>query len=92
MKLVGATNWFIRAPLIIEGMIYSVFAVLATILITFPLLGVIQPYMGYFDGQGLDILAYFSKNFVTIFGGELLAALALSIVSSLFAIGRYLKI
>lgn len=92
MKLVGATNWFIRAPLIIEGMIYSVFAVLATILITYPLLGVIQPYMGYFDGQGLDILAYFSKNFTTIFGGELLAALTLSILSSLFAIGRYLKI
>lgn len=92
MKLVGATNWFIRAPLIVEGMIYSIFAVLATILITFPLLGVIQPYMGYFDGQSLDILAYFSKNFTTIFGTELLAALALSIMSSLFAIGRYLKI
>lgn len=92
MKLVGATNWFIRAPLIVEGMIYSVFAVLATILITYPLLGIIQPYTSYFDGQGLDVLAYFSKNFTTIFGGELLAALALSILSSLFAIGRYLKI
>ncbi|MBI2644785.1 ABC transporter permease [Candidatus Uhrbacteria bacterium] len=92
MKLVGATNWFIRAPLIVEGMIYSIFAVLATILITFPLLGVIQPYMNYFDGQGLDVLAYFSKNFVNIFGTELLIALGISILSSLFAIGRYLKI
>ncbi len=92
MKLVGATNWFIRAPLVVEGMIYSVFAVLATILVTFPLLGIIQPYMGYFDGQGLDVLAYFSKNFVNIFGMELLVALGISILSSLFAIGRYLKI
>lgn len=93
MKLVGATNWFIRAPLLIESVLYSVTGTVLAVLILFPLLGSIQPYAErFFDGAAFDVLGYFSKNFWTIFGLEFLAFAALNIVSSAFAIGRYLKV
>jgi len=93
MKLVGATNWFVRAPLIIEALMYSIVSMVITILITFPLLSAIQPYiLRLFDGNILDMLGYFSDNFVTIFGYEFLAVVVLNIISSSFAIGRYLKV
>jgi len=93
MKLVGATNWFIRAPLIFESLLYSVIAILITIVIVYPSLGAIQPYASkFFDGQTLDVLGYFSNNFITIFGTELMAAFILAFASSSIAIGRYLKV
>ncbi|MDO8571908.1 MAG: permease-like cell division protein FtsX [bacterium] len=93
MKLVGATNWFIRAPLIIESALYSVLAITITVAILYPLLGFIQPTVNlYFEGQAFDVLAYFSDNFNTIFGYQLLASVILNVISSSFAIGRYLKV
>lgn len=93
MKLVGATNWFIRAPLIVESVVYSVIAVALTILIVYPILSAVQPFASkFFEGQGLDVLGYFSNNFLMIFGTELLAAFILALASSIIAIGRYLKV
>ncbi|MEK7648907.1 MAG: permease-like cell division protein FtsX [Patescibacteria group bacterium] len=93
MKLVGATNWFIRAPLIVESLLYSVISIALTIVILYPILGASQPYVSkFFDGQALDVIGYFSNNFTTIFGTELLAAFILSVMSSSIAIGRYLKV
>ncbi|MDP2656131.1 MAG: permease-like cell division protein FtsX [bacterium] len=93
MKLVGATNWYIRAPLVLESVIYSVIAIIATVIIVYPLLGILQPYASsYFDGQAFDVLAFFSNNFLTIFGYELLASVVLNVISSAVAIGRYLRV
>lgn len=93
MKLVGATNWFIRAPLLLESMLYSVVAIAITILIFYPLLGIIQPYANtYFDGQALDVLGFYSRNFWQIVGYELLASIILNIASSSVAISRYLRV
>lgn len=93
MKLVGGSNWYIRAPLVLESVIYSVVAIILTIIIIYPLLGILQPYTAnYFDGQAFDILAYFSNNFFTIFGYQLLASVGLNVASSALAIGRYLRV
>lgn len=93
MKLVGATNRFIRAPLFLEGMIYSVVSVALAILIVFPLLSSLQPYLNHlFESAPLDILAYFSDNFALIFGSQLAALALLNTLSSFLAIGRYLKV
>lgn len=93
MKLVGATNWFIRAPLIVESIVYSIISVAITIIIVYPVLGAVQPFVSkFFEGQGLDVFAYFSNNFFVIFGAELLAVFLLALTSSIIAIGRYLKV
>ncbi len=93
MKLVGATNRFIRAPLFLEGILYSVVAVLLTIFIMFPLASSLQPYLNsLFVGAPFDLLAFFGDNFVIIFGSELFALVLLNTLSSFIAIGRYLKV
>lgn len=93
MKLVGATNRFIRAPLFLEAIIYSIVSVALTILIIFPLLSSIQPYVNQLtEGALFDIIAYFSANFSAIFGSQLLAIMTLNVFSSFIAIGRYLKV
>lgn len=93
MKLVGATNRFIRAPLFLEAVLYSLFSVILTILVVFPLVSTLQPYVNRLtEGSPFDLIAYFSDNFIRIFGFQLLAIMALNIIASWIAIGRYLKV
>lgn len=93
MKLVGATNWFVRAPLIIEALLYSIVAMGITIVIVFPVLSTLQPFITQlFDGSAIDMLGYFSENFVVIFGYQFAAVVVLNVLSSVGAIGRYLKV
>ncbi|MEK7672951.1 MAG: permease-like cell division protein FtsX [Patescibacteria group bacterium] len=85
MKLVGASHWFIRSPFLIESIIYGVLAVISSFVMLFLLSQKIKidemSLWNYYD----------SLNFATIFAVEILATLALSILSSLIAINGYLK-
>src|SRR3990167_9359470 len=54
MKLVGASTWFIRSPYLISGIIYSLIGVVAIIIILYPLLNFIQPYLETFF-SGLEV-------------------------------------
>ncbi len=93
MKLVGATNWFVRAPLIIEALMYSIVSMGITILVVFPVLSTLQPFISQlFDGSALNMLGYFSENFAPIFGYQFAAVVVLNVLSSSLAIGRYLRV
>ena len=95
MKLVGASTWFIRAPHLISGIIYAFLGVAIIIIILYPFLGLIQPYLSSFF-YGLDfevnILSYYNSNFFTIFGLEFLAAALVNLLASLIAVGKYSKV
>jgi len=95
MKLVGASTWFIRAPHLISGIIYAFLGVAIIIVILYPFLGLIQPYLSSFF-YGLDfevnILSYYNNNFFTIFGLEFLAAALVNLLASLIAVGKYSKV
>jgi len=93
MRLVGATNWFIRFPYLLESMFFALISVIVSIIIIYPLLGVIDPYIvSFFEDSRFSLLAYFQKNFFSIFALELLGAIILCLFSSLWAIGKYLKV
>lgn len=93
MKLVGATNWFIRSPFIIEAVFYGIAGCLISIIIVYPLLNFIQPYLeNFFLTEEFNITSYFNQNFWKIFGLELLVIIFLNIISSSIAIRRYLKV
>lgn len=93
MKLVGASNWFIRSPFIIEGIFYGVISCAIAIIIVYPLLNLIQPHINnFFLTEEFNIVDYFNSNFWKIFGLELLIIIFLNIVSSSIAIRRYLKV
>lgn len=93
MKLVGASNWFIRSPFLMEGIFYGIIACLFTIIIIYPLLNFLQPHINnFFLTEEFSIVNYFNNNFWEIFGLEFLIIILLNIISSSIAIRRYLKV
>lgn len=94
MRLVGASNSFIRAPFILESLIYSTvgagIAILAIVLIwqgSSPSLNTF-----FFKGTDVTVVGLLSENFWSIIGLQFIGALLLSSLSALFATRRYLKV
>ncbi|MFW0862293.1 MAG: cell division protein FtsX [Candidatus Komeilibacteria bacterium] len=91
MKLVGASNWFVRSPFIIESILYSIFSVILMILIFYPIAIYVQPHVDNFLGEyTTDLIASVSSNFLWVFGLEIGIAILITVLSSLFATRRYL--
>ena len=93
MKLVGATNWFIRAPFVFEAIMYSVVGLALTMVILYPILYFLQPYLtGFFTGQNINIIQYFVANALMIFGLQFIGVTFINILSTSLALGKYLKV
>lgn len=93
MKLVGATNWFIRSPFVVEGVFYGIFACILSIIIVYPMLNFLQPYVNnFFLTEEFSLIGYFRENFWQIFGLELLVIILINMISSNIAIRRYLNV
>jgi len=92
MRLVGASNLYIKVPPIFEGIFYGFFSSLIAIV----LIG-ITAYggMSLIGGKGLiakeEILSFYLSNLWIIGGVILLTGLFIGLISSTIAISRYLK-
>ncbi|TSC66282.1 MAG: cell division transport system permease protein [Candidatus Doudnabacteria bacterium Gr01-1014_77] len=91
MKLVGATNWYIRWPFIIESIMYALAASIITILFTIPIFNYLLPRLNSYLGTNLTNDTW-GFNLWIIFAIQLVTALILGIISSTIAIRRYLRI
>ncbi|OGY49878.1 MAG: hypothetical protein A3B89_03460 [Candidatus Buchananbacteria bacterium RIFCSPHIGHO2_02_FULL_40_13] len=93
MKLVGATNGFIRSPFILENVFSGIMACLVAISVIYFILSLVQPHLAnFFNGVDLNLIGYFNKNFIFVFGSQLLGIIVLNIISSSLALGKYLKV
>ncbi|MEI7741507.1 MAG: permease-like cell division protein FtsX [bacterium] len=93
MKLVGASNTFIRAPFWIECLMYSLIAVGITSGIMYSVVLLLAPSISvFFQGANVDLLAYFMQNGLKIMGIQVVALATLCVVSSSLAIGKYLRV
>ena len=93
MRLVGASDTFIKVPFIVEGFLYGFLAtILATILIRIGV-SVVSPLIERYLGIDLSyrLMRFFSGNFLTIVGLELIVGIVIGIGCSLISIRRYLK-
>lgn len=91
MKLVGASNWFVRGPFIVEGTLYGLVAAFLAILVLYPLIWYLSPKItGYLPGT--DLLYYFQANLFGFLLLQFLVGVALGTVSSIVAIRRYLEV
>lgn len=93
MKLVGARDWFVRAPFLLEAMFLSFIAtaVMAGVVL-FSAKTLDNPLMKYFGQANLSLWDYFTQNAFMIFGGEFLVLTLLSVMTTAFAMRKHLRV
>jgi cell division transport system permease protein len=93
MRLVGATNNYIRAPFIAEGVYYNIFAALIVTALFLPLFQLMLPSVESFFGVSSDdpntflVIQTYTAYSITI-----LAGIIFGIATSYMATRRYLKL
>lgn len=91
MRLVGGSNWYIRAPYLVEGALYGMFAGVLALVVWYigvaassPKLAMVMP--------GVSVIGYFGGNAPQFILLTLAAGISLGVISSLIAIRRFLKV
>ncbi|WP_028829802.1 permease-like cell division protein FtsX [Proteocatella sphenisci] len=93
MKYIGATNWFVRWPFIIEGLILGFIGAVIAIFVTYGLYGVVYDFlisssMNFINGYLIninDILGTISKVFISM-------GIGIGTVGSVISVRRYLEV
>ncbi|MBU2579798.1 ABC transporter permease [Patescibacteria group bacterium] len=91
MKLVGASNWFVRGPFIVEGALYGIIAALIALFVMYPIVWSLSAKITLYL-PGTDLFYFLQANFFAIFLMQLIIGIALGTTSSLVAVRRYLKV
>lgn len=90
MRLIGATNWYIRWPFIFEGMFYGAIGAFLGWLISSLALWYATPFLSSFL-RGIPILPVSPVAILELLAIELVLAAFLGAFSSFLAVLRYLK-
>jgi len=90
MGLVGAENWYVELPFIIEGALYGVIGSIVSMIILAIIIyfsaGTVDRLLG-----DITVVSYFKQNFFFIFGIQLALGILIGVLSSVFATRKYLK-
>lgn len=92
MKLVGATNGFVRGPFLIEGLLFGLLASIITISILQPAMFWLTPKVQSFFGTSSLVFTFVQDNIVLVILVELAIGALLGAASSWLAVRRYLKV
>ncbi len=90
MRLVGASNWFIRGPFLIQGIVVGFIATLIALLITFGICWGFDSRVGAVAPE-ISTFSLFLSNFWALLLIQLATGVGLGVVSSTIAIRKYLK-
>lgn len=92
MRLVGATNWYIRGPFVVESFLYSLFSLLFTgILLSLAFAKLLPPIIHFINPE-LALLQNGLINYWYVLLMLTVVSLILSVGSTLMAMRRYLRI
>jgi len=90
-RLVGASAFFIRAPFMVEGVLYGLVAGVVTLLLFYPLTWWVGVSTESFFG-GVNVFSYYLSHFPLFFLVIVGTGVVLGAVASFLAVRRYLKI
>lgn len=91
MRLVGAGQLYIRAPFMVEGVLYGLIAGVVTLLLFYPLTYWMGKETADFFG-GINIFSYYVSHFPLFFLIIIGTGVVLGALASFLAVRRYLKI
>jgi len=91
MRLVGASNWHIRGPYLVEGGLYGLFAALAALAIFYPAVFFISDKVSSF-APDINLSSYFFGGIAQIFLLVIVLGIFLGVTSSFIAIRKHLKV
>lgn len=90
MKLVGASNSYIRGPFVFEGVMYGIVSAIVTLILFYPLTVWLGPVTENFFSD-INLFDYYITNFAEIFFIILGSGILLGVFSSYIAVRKYLK-
>jgi cell division transport system permease protein len=91
MRLVGASDRYIRGPFFVAGCIYGFLSAIITLLLLYP----VTLWLGDKTADffvGLNVFHYYISNFGEIFGIIVGSGIAIGSISSYLAVRKYLKV
>ncbi len=91
-RLVGASNWFIRGPYLLEALIFTVVSVIIAIICIRLALQQVDPYVSVVFPNNFSLTKYYDSHKLYLFGIQAAAVLLLTIISSSLAMRRQLKV
>ncbi len=91
MRLVGGSNWHIKAPYLVEGGLYGAFAAAITLIFFFPVAYFVSPKVEVLM-PGVSLIWYFVSNSFQLIFLVAFVGVLLGMASSFVAIRRFLKI
>lgn len=91
MKLVGASNAYVQAPFIVEGVITGSVSAAIVLLLLWPTTWYVGGKTASWFG-GFNLGQYYANNFILVFGILMASGILLGGVASVFAIRKYLRV
>lgn len=91
MRLVGASEMYIRGPFVTVGIMYGAVSGLLTLILLYPFLYWAGPITESF-GTGLNLFSYFVQNLPHLFLVIVGTGVTLGVISSYLAVRKYLKV
>ena len=90
MRLVGASNQFVRGPFVISGIMYGLLSALITLILFYPATFWVSKITAtFFDG--FNLFSYYAANMPSIAGVIIGTGVVLGALSSYLAVRKYLR-
>ncbi|PIZ93393.1 MAG: hypothetical protein COX82_02695, partial [Candidatus Magasanikbacteria bacterium CG_4_10_14_0_2_um_filter_41_10] len=90
-KLVGATNWFVRGPYLMEALIFTCISIAITAGVVYFSSLFLDPYVSIVFQKEAFLTNYFTSNIMWLLSVQFGAVLILNILSGSLAMRKYLR-